>query len=45
MLGTLAFEHIREDAMNRYMRGPGSIIGIIIVIVVIFLVLRLLGLV
>ncbi len=33
----------QEHAMN--LRGPGGIIGVIIAIVVIFLVLRLLGLV
>ncbi len=33
----------QEQAMN--LRGPGGIVGVIIAIVVIFLVLRLLGLV
>jgi hypothetical protein len=33
----------QEDAMN--MRGPGGIIGVIVAIILIFIVLRLLGLV
>ena len=33
----------QEDAMN--MRGPGGIIGVIVAIILIFIVLRLLGLI
>ena len=31
--------------MQRYMRGPGGIVGVLVVFVVIFLLLRVLGLV
>jgi hypothetical protein len=41
MLGVLSIMH-QEDAMRR---GPGGIIGIIIAVVLIFLVLRLIGLI
>jgi hypothetical protein len=34
-----------EEAMKRYMRGPGGITAVIIVFVVIFLLLRLVGLI
>ena len=43
-LGASRCDH-EEEAMQRYMRGPGGIVGVLVVFVVIFLLLRLLGLV